>query len=100
MATTDFSPLSVDIPYLSWIVVYYKEKILNSKETLKQLINRNNELRSSIDMILLNVTRPSLKKLELAFKPGLSTVTWTSENLNDYFDKVHNVSFCKYIRQL
>lgn len=42
-------------------------------------------------MILLNIFRPALRRLELAFKPGLSTVTWTSEHLDDYFINVQLV---------
>lgn len=91
--------MRTDVPDLARIIVIYKEKILNAKETLTQLINRNNELRQSVDMVLLSVTRQNLKRIELAFKPGLSTVTWTSEHLDGYFDHVRMVSMklCMYI---
>lgn len=82
-----------DVPDLARIIVMYKEKILNAKETLTQLIQRNNELRQSVDMVLFSVTRQNLKRIELAFKPGLSTVTWTSEHLDEYFDHVRMVRF-------
>lgn len=77
-------------------MVYCKDKVLDDYERLDRLIKRNNEIRMSIDMILLNVSRPLLKKLEIAFRPGLSTVTWQSEHLEDYFDNVEhvNITFC------
>lgn len=81
----------LDIPGLSEILVFCKDKVLDDYERLNRLIKRNNEIRMSIDMILLNVSRPLLRKLELAFRPGLSTVTWLSENLEEYFDNVENV---------
>lgn len=80
--------LLTDIPYVSKILVFCKEKVLNAQETLRQLVQRNNDLRMSIEMVLLNISRPMLKKLELAFKPGLSTVQWTSEHLDQYFENV------------
>lgn len=73
-------------------MVFCKEKVLDDYERLKRLIKRNNKMRMSIDMILLNVSRPFLRKLELAFRPGLSTITWLSEHLEDYFDNVELVS--------
>ena len=74
------------------MLVLCKEKIFSSKDTLKHLIDRNNTLRMSIASVLLNISRPLLKKLEIAFKPGLSTVQWTSKHLNSYFENVSGVS--------
>lgn len=42
-------------------------------------------------MPLLNLSRPILRDLELTFKPGLSTVTWSSEDLEEYYKRVQHV---------
>lgn len=77
-------------------MVFCKEKVLDDYERLQRMIKRNNKIRMSIDMILLNVSRPLLRKIELAFRPGLSTVTWLSEHLDDYFDNVEQVNRCDF----
>lgn len=82
---------NLDIPFLTEVMVFCKDKLMESYETLGSLVRRNNELRMSIDMVLLNISRPLLRKLELAFKPGLSTIAWTSEHLDDYFEDVRAV---------
>lgn len=83
--------MRLDIPYLAEVMVFCKEKVMESYETMRQLVDENNKLRMSIDMFLLNISRPLLRQLELAFKPGLSTVSWTSDHLEDYFGSVRTV---------
>lgn len=83
--------LELDLPQLCEVMVFCEERVLGSYKTLNDLILENNRIRMSVDMVLLSISRPSLKKLELAFKPGLSTVTWISDNLDNYFEHVQKV---------
>lgn len=83
--------MQLEIPNLAEVMVFCKEKVMESYETMRQLVDENNRLRLSIDMFLLNISRPLLRQLELAFKPGLSTVSWTSDHLEDYFESVRAV---------
>lgn len=39
-------------------------------------------------MVLFNISRPILRKIDLAFKPGLSRVQWLSLDLDMYFELV------------
>lgn len=83
--------LGLDVPYLAEVMVFCRDKVMDAKETLMHLIEENNRLRLSVDLVLFNLSRPLLRKLELAFKPGLSTVSWTSEHLDDYCEHVRAV---------
>lgn len=55
-------------------------------ERLLNIVNRHNKIRSSIDSVFVNFIRPRLKKICIAFKPGFSIITWTSQNLTNYFE--------------
>lgn len=83
--------MQLDIPQLAEVMVFCKEKAMESYETMRQLVDENNRLRMSMDMCMLNISRPLLRQLEVAFKPGLSTVSWTSDHLDDYFESVRLV---------
>lgn len=77
--------LRYTIPFLGEILVFCRDKVMNSYEKMRQLVQDNNELRNHLDMCLLSISRPLLRELDLAFKPGLSTVSWTSDHLEEYF---------------
>lgn len=42
--------------------------------------------------MLLPMFRVQLLKIETAFAPGLTTVTWLSQNLSSFFDHVDKVT--------
>lgn len=80
-----------EIPPLSRSIIFCGERVLADVQTLKQLLRTNDRLRLSFDMVLLNLARPLLRKLELAFKPGLTRLQWTSQDLRMYFTYVQEV---------
>lgn len=61
---------------------------MRAKDTLGHLISSNNALRNSLDMVLFNISRPILRKIDIAFKPGLTRIQWLSMDLDMYFEYV------------
>lgn len=61
---------------------------MRAKNTLHHLISANNTLRNSLDMVLFNISRPILRKIDIAFKPGLTRIQWLSMDLDMYFEHV------------
>lgn len=84
------------------IVIIHRDTIIEVKETLGMLVQQNNEIRMSIDIILIDIAKPLLRKLDIAFKPGLSRVQWLSSDLKFYTIYVKEVGSpnllysCKY----
>lgn len=66
------------------MAVCYRDTIMEAKETLKMLIDQNEEIRMSFDIILVDIVKPLLRKMDVAFKPGLSRVQWLSSDLKFY----------------
>lgn len=79
------------VPHISKVLVCNREIILNAKETLQMLLDQNNDIRMSIDMVLVSIVRPLLRKLDIAFKPGLSRVQWLSSDLKLFTTYVQEV---------
>lgn len=75
-------------------MVFCRNTILGAKELLNLLIQQNDEIRLSIDLILIDIARPLLKTLDIAFKPGLSRIQWLSSDLKMYTTNVTEVCFC------
>lgn len=74
----------VEVPDIAAIVTFCKEKVINASYELKSILRRNERLRNSISSVFVTIMRFELRSLELALKPGLSTITWTSERLQDF----------------
>ncbi|XP_060805314.1 dynein axonemal heavy chain 8 [Amyelois transitella] len=80
--------LGLSVPDGAQIVAFCKEKILGSFERIKYLVDRNNTIRKSMPKLYLPLLRAQLIKLEKAFQPGLSTITWTSLEIPAYCDRI------------
>lgn len=89
--TNNLIEIISEIPDLGKVLVYLKDNILGSVERLRSLLLRNNDLRMSIPMVLLNICRPILARLEKQFSPALSSVMWTSAHLTDFLTEVDMV---------
>ncbi|KAJ2947929.1 hypothetical protein O0L34_g9722 [Tuta absoluta] len=83
--------LKLSVPNSASIVAFCKHKIFRNYERIKYLVARNNEIRLSMPKLFLPLLRAQLIKLDKAFKPGLSTITWTSLEVTEYCDKIESV---------
>ena len=82
--------LGLEVPEPSQILAYCKHKVIDAYNTANALILRNNKLRIDILPMFLPLMRTQLIKLERIFSPGLSTVTWLTQNLNEYFADIND----------
>ncbi|KAK4886462.1 hypothetical protein RN001_002733 [Aquatica leii] len=76
--------LDLPIPDVAKVLVFCKDKIMHSWEVVKQLVDRNNKMRNSMPQLFVPLLKPQLLKMQVAFTPGLSTITWTSMKIPDY----------------
>lgn len=80
--------LGLEVPSPAEILTYCKHKVLDSREKLKNFIQRNDKVRQKIPHMFLNLMKTQLLKLENVFAPGLSMITWVSQNMDDYFKQL------------
>lgn len=74
----------IEVPAVGQIIHCKKEKLQGYHEKIKQLVNRNFEIRSDINAIFIPLLSPTLIELQEAFCDGLSTITWTSIKLPEF----------------
>lgn len=72
-------------------MVFCKDKILNSYEVVATLIARNDEIRQNIPKIFIPLMRSQLIKMENAFMPGFSSITWTSMKIPEFCEEVTTI---------
>lgn len=48
------------------------------------LVEKNNKIRNEIPLIFLPMIKSQLLKMENAFMPGFSTITWTSMKIPEF----------------
>lgn len=68
--------------------MFCKDKILNAFEVVKQLVDRDTEIRKTIPTLFIPLMRVLLIKMENAFMPGLSSITWTSMKIPEFCENV------------
>ncbi|XP_052742928.1 dynein axonemal heavy chain 8 [Bicyclus anynana] len=83
--------LNLYVPDTAQIVAFCKEKLYGDYERLSFLVNRNDQIRRSMPKLYLPLLRAQLVKLDSAFQPGLSSITWTSLEIESYCDKIESV---------
>ncbi|XP_075973556.1 dynein heavy chain 8, axonemal kl-3 [Anticarsia gemmatalis] len=83
--------LGLSVPDGAQIVAFCKDKILGNFEKIKYLVERNNQIRRSMPKLYLPLLRAQLIKLEKAFQPGFSTITWTSLEIPTYCAHIESV---------
>lgn len=95
----------VEVPDVGQVLVFCKDKLLDSCEVVRELIKRNDTTRATIPPLFLPMMRVQLLKMENVFMPGFSTITWTSTEIPEYCHKVTEVldyieMFVKEVRDM
>lgn len=85
------SRLDLEVSEFIRIITYCKDKIFSSYEVVKKLVEENDNVRRSIPSLFLPLMSPIFAKLELAFQPCLSVVTWTSLKIPEVCDEIRRV---------
>ncbi|KAJ8736206.1 hypothetical protein PYW08_006862 [Mythimna loreyi] len=83
--------LGLRVPDGAQIVAFCKDKILGNYEKIRYLVERSNQIRRSMPKLYLPLLRAQLIKLDKAFQPGLSTITWTSLEIPSYCESIEKV---------
>ncbi|KAG8306517.1 hypothetical protein J6590_045685 [Homalodisca vitripennis] len=88
------------VPDLALLVILCKPKIYYAYEGVKALVARNLEIRKSIPQIFVNLIQSQTMKLDAAFLPCLSNISWTSLTIPQILDGIKNIldkvdMFCK-----
>ncbi|KAL1516507.1 hypothetical protein ABEB36_000416 [Hypothenemus hampei] len=76
--------LELEVADVGQVLVFCKEKLLNSREIVKALIERNDKIRLTIPHLFLPMMRVQLLKMENVFMPGFATITWTSTKIPEF----------------
>lgn len=79
------------VPDCGKIIVFCKYKILYANELLKYLIERNDIIRRTIPKLFIPLMSTLLLKMENAFMPGFSKITWTSLKIPEFCDEITDV---------
>ncbi|XP_046493196.1 dynein axonemal heavy chain 8 [Neodiprion pinetum] len=85
------SNFGLSVPDFIQIITFCKEKLFSFHETVKKMVELNNALRRSVPILFLNMIKPSFVKLETAFQPCLSVVTWASLKVPQVCADIKNV---------
>ncbi|XP_052872308.1 dynein axonemal heavy chain 8 [Anopheles cruzii] len=80
--------LGLPAPDFAIAMVQRKGQIAQQYERAKHLLRQSDTLRQSIPPIFLPLMRTTLAKLDRAFLPGLSVVSWESLNLGRFLDQL------------
>ncbi|XP_067209496.1 dynein axonemal heavy chain 8 [Linepithema humile] len=72
------SKFGLEVPDFIQVLVFCKEKIFSSYETVKKLLKKNDALRQSFPILFLNLIKIALVDLEIVFQPCLSVISWSS----------------------
>lgn len=84
---------SIDIPHLGHALVKYEDELKSKLRMMRHLIIRTNALRMSVEIVFVSIMRPQLKKIDRAFKAGLSQIQWLSNDFGAYVKNVEKVNF-------
>lgn len=83
--------LKLEVPNIAAVVTYCKDRILRPAEALRIVIQRFDKMRLKITPVFINIMRFRLQEVSILLKPGLSTITWLSEYLEDFVASIEKV---------
>ncbi|XP_069678741.1 dynein axonemal heavy chain 5-like [Periplaneta americana] len=83
--------LGLSVPNVAQIITFSKKKIMTDYENVRSLVKMNDNIRLSIPSLFIPMMKPVLMKLDKAFQPGLSTITWTSMEIPKFCENLEEV---------
>lgn len=85
--------LNLEVPNMAATVAYCKDRLLGPATSLNSTMQRFDRLRVSLTPVFINIMRFRLQEVSIMLKPSLSTVTWISESLENYVEKLCEVRY-------
>ncbi|PSN47670.1 Dynein heavy chain 8 [Blattella germanica] len=83
--------LGLETPDVAQIVAFSKKKIFSVFESVKGLVETNDNLRTTIPKLFIPMMKILLSQLDHIFQPGLSTITWTSLEIPEFCEKLEDM---------
>ncbi|KAF5272454.1 hypothetical protein FQR65_LT04922 [Abscondita terminalis] len=83
--------LDLSVPDAAQILLFSKKKILHSWEVVKQLVQKNDEIRKNMNVLFFNLLRPKVLEMQMAFLPGFSTITWICTKIPEFCEQITTV---------
>ncbi|XP_039290802.1 dynein heavy chain 8, axonemal [Nilaparvata lugens] len=80
--------MKLEVPDLAQLIVAFVKNLMRTKAQLHSLIKRNLKILKSIPPLLNELAQCQVFKLENAFAPCLSFVTWTSLNTDSVLESI------------
>ena len=76
--------MSIAIPDTAKIVLLQEEKFKSHRNELSYILREHSRVLGSVAPIARALLRPHAADLELRLRPGMTTITWTSMNIDSY----------------
>lgn len=81
--------MGIDVPESAKIALVQEEKFKTFHAQLDWALSEYDRIQASVIPITAAVLRPHFKDLEWKLRPGMTTLTWTSLNIDPYINHVH-----------
>ncbi|XP_055849438.1 dynein axonemal heavy chain 8 [Episyrphus balteatus] len=76
--------LNLEVPNIASVVTYCKDRIFNPCDVLQNAIKKFDDLRKDISPVYINFMRFRLRDILIQLNPGLSEITWLSQNFEAF----------------
>ncbi|XP_049799902.1 dynein axonemal heavy chain 8-like [Schistocerca nitens] len=83
--------LGLAVPHTVQLLLAHEPTLRRYYDTVRHLIARNDAVRKRIPELYIPLMRLHLAKLDRAFQDGLSSITWTSLRIPEFFEKADAV---------
>ncbi|XP_030832172.1 dynein heavy chain 8, axonemal [Strongylocentrotus purpuratus] len=80
--------LGLDVPEAALVIVMGQDQLKDNVNSLKAILEENAAVRANISSIFQQLMSPHTKKVDIAIQPGLTMLSWTSLNLDAYFNSI------------
>ncbi|GIY53760.1 dynein heavy chain 5, axonemal, partial [Caerostris darwini] len=81
------SQMSLEVPPVAKTALYQQKKLKQHKNCLEKLLKRHKELRNLSREELIPLLEIHLEILDNVLKPGMTTITWSSLNIDSFLEK-------------
>ncbi|KAF8766676.1 Dynein heavy chain 5 like protein [Argiope bruennichi] len=81
------SQMALEVPPVAKTALYQQKTLKQHKSTLEKLLKRHKELRNLSREELIPLLEIHLEILDNVLKPGMTTITWSSLNIDTFLEK-------------
>ncbi|CAH1796663.1 unnamed protein product [Owenia fusiformis] len=82
--------LDMEVPEVANILSHSQDKLKANRNTLTMLLEENDKIRSKIPPMFRPLMKCCIEAVDTALRPGLISLTWTSLNLDQFFQSIRS----------